>query len=490
MPDRIKQINAIWAAIAAASASICLVAIVLDDEGFSRFAGAAVPIFSGSSFLALSLWSFYERPDLLWSPLVWFFAACGVYFGLGPLIYYFGTPESIQFVNNYYPVSYSGLIETNLLNAVGVGVAARACGIANRWLPADAESSPEIDVTQVTYAKRVVLIFLAIGLPIQVFLSFPVAIGILNWTPPNAVTQMGGFIDLSLIPIYWLEHITRRTAYRILFYVLIAFELLLAIATLSKFQILLVLILGGLARLLVKPSFRDFAIAGAIMGILYIAILQPFVSYGRIILQKNNAQSTFELISALYGFTSEGQSALSVAQPGLQQWWVRIDYSNAELFAMNSFENGSPGDTISNVLYYFIPRFLDPEKPSLNPGIDFTIRVKGTAIAANSTTPCTFGEGYWDAGWVGVVGVGGIMGSLFALFTWLSRSIVVQRRFLYLPVVMFGILLGGTPDGWFGLYYIGQTIIIFSTAIILWLIEPLLMGDNKLVPEMPAPSLL
>jgi hypothetical protein len=304
------------------------------------------------------------------------------------------------------------------------------------------------------------------------------------------VAQIGGFVDLSLIPIYWLAHITRRTAYTILFYLLIAFELLLAVATLSKFQILLVLILSGLSRLLVKPNFRDFAIAGVIMGILYVAVLQPFVSYGRIILKKNNAQSTFELLSAVYGFASEGQSALSMAQPGVQQWWVRIDYANAELFAMHSFENGSPGDTISNIPYYFVPRFFYPEKPTLNPGIEFTTRVKGTAIAANSTTPCTFGEGYWDAGWIGVVGVGLIMGGLFALFTWLSRSIVIQRRFIYLPVVMFGILLGGTPDGWFGLYYIGQAIIVFSTAIILWLIEPFAMASRNLTfaPRTSSPS--
>jgi hypothetical protein len=477
MADRVRLINLIWIAIASASGALSLTASAVDDLNVYRIVGAVVPVVEGASFLALSLWTFYIKPDLLWSPLVWFFAACGVYFGLGPLIYYLGTPESIQFVNNYFPVSYEGLVRTNLLNSIGIGITAVVFGVVRKVLPADQATSPDVDLEQIRAAKRVAWIFLITGLPIQIFLSFPVAIGILDWIPPNAITQIGGFVDLSLIPIYWLGHVTHRAAYKVLFYALIGFELVLAVATLGKFQILLVVTLSGLARLLVKPNFRDFAIAGVVIGVLYIAILQPFVTYGRILLQKNNAQSTFELVSAISGFSSEGRSALSVTQPGVQQWWVRIDYANAELFAMDSFDNGSPGNTINDIPYYFIPRVFYPEKPDLNPGKDFTSRVKGTILGANSTTPCTFGEGYWNLGWLGVIAVSTIMGSLFSLFTWLAQAIISQRRFIYLPLILFGILLGGTPDGWFGLSYIGQTIIILGTAGLLWLIEPLVANN-------------
>jgi hypothetical protein len=74
------------------------------------------------------------------------------------------------------------------------------------------------------------------------------------------------------------------------------------------------------------------------------------------------------------------------------------------------------------------------------------------------------------------------MGFLFSLFTWLAQVTVSQRRFIYLPLILFGILLGGMPDGWFGLTYIGQTIIVLGTAGLLWLIEPLVADNWRSMP--------
>jgi putative exporter of polyketide antibiotics len=56
------------------------------------------------------------------SPIPWFYLTSAAYFGLGPLIFTFGTPEAISNLNysSHYPIEDQGLFEVNLLSVAGI----------------------------------------------------------------------------------------------------------------------------------------------------------------------------------------------------------------------------------------------------------------------------------------------------------------------------------------------------------------------------------
>ncbi len=50
----------------------------------------------------------------LWSPLTWFFAICGINYGLGPLIYFYGSEEGLIALDTLFVVDDPILLWTNL----------------------------------------------------------------------------------------------------------------------------------------------------------------------------------------------------------------------------------------------------------------------------------------------------------------------------------------------------------------------------------------
>ncbi|NWF73959.1 MAG: YdcF family protein, partial [Nitrospirae bacterium] len=59
------------------------------------------------------------------------------------------------------------------------------------------------------------------------------------------------------------------------------------------------------------------------------------------------------------------------------------------------------------------------------------------------------GEGYWNGGWLGVVGVGMVLGFLFSIIGPFSLRVLESRQFIFLPIVFGGILMGLRIDDWF-----------------------------------------
>src|ERR1700752_2353651 len=58
--------------------------------------------------LGTCLWGSYHfvksSPLALWTPIPWFLAACAAYFGFGPLVYHFGSAETVGFIEAFYQV--------------------------------------------------------------------------------------------------------------------------------------------------------------------------------------------------------------------------------------------------------------------------------------------------------------------------------------------------------------------------------------------------
>jgi hypothetical protein len=166
------------------------------------FANAIVPAAQGATLMALAVLFLNRNTNNIWSPIPWFLTACAVYFGFGPLIYCFGNQESVDYADAYYSVDQFGLLQTNLLNSVGISCVVLGVLLTSLFLQRGRVSIPLQHERQLDYAHRVVWIFLAIGVPINLFIGFPTKIGLLTWTPPAILAYLSSLVGLAIIPLW------------------------------------------------------------------------------------------------------------------------------------------------------------------------------------------------------------------------------------------------------------------------------------------------
>ena len=165
--------------------------------------------------------------------------------------------------------------------------------------------------------------------------------------------------------------------------------------------------------------------------------------------------------------------------PKAQLWWTRLAYSSVELFAMHEYDRGHPGTTFALAPYTLLPRFIDPSKPIMTPGLEFTYLITGDRNMMSFTGLGALGEGYWNGGWLGVVVVGIVMGVFMAAFSHFSIRTLEARIFMFLPISMAGIMLGLRIDDWFVPTYLGTTVqLLFMYLAIQYVVRPMLIGTS------------
>ncbi len=418
-------------------------------------------------------------PFAIWNPLIWFFLACCVYYGLGQLIHIFGTVDSVRRVNTLYFVDQSGLARTNLLNTVGVLVTTFTYFLIVSFLKsikkhsANLEKDMEVERYGIKEARFSIILFLSIGLPIKYIYQLPYDLGLINWVLPGAVKYLGTFTGLSIIPLYWLNK-KRGGIYRPMLIALICAELIIGFIGLAKLHVIMILIFFVLAKQLYKPSFKSLVFSGLFIALFYALVLSPFVNFTRVHLQKVTATSIGSVVQSSEAFKKRGWSVKDGAFPKAQLWWTRLAYSSSTLFAMHQYDKGHPGSTFALAPYVFIPRFIYPEKPIMTSGLDFTYLIMRSKQTRSLTGLGIYGEGYWNMGWLGVFITGVVAGVLFAIYAIVCGLVVSKYNFLYLPIAIAGITMGFRIDDWFIPAYLGTSIQLFVIySFIRFIIRPM-----------------
>jgi hypothetical protein len=90
-------------------------------------------------------------------------------------------------------------------------------------------------------------------------------------------------------------------------------------------------------------------------------------------------------------------------------------------------------------------------------GADFTQALTGEE-SGSKTGLGVFGEAYWNGGWVMLVTGCLYVGILFALFCYVSMRLLMNQEYVYIPVIMIGVLIGLRPDDWFVPTFVGGII--------------------------------
>jgi hypothetical protein len=299
----------------------------------------------------------------------------------------------------------------------------------------------------------------------------------LSWILPGAIQYLSTFSKIAIILLFALVGHGYRN-YRFLLYGLICFELVFALMSFSKLEVIQVFIAVALGRYLVRPNLRNLVAGGLLVALLYVFILSPFVTFARTAFNVLGVGTVGEVTEAVGEFGTTGKDDLAGLIPGVQGWWARFSYSNAQAFAMNDYDHGTGGGTFRLIPYTFVPRLLYPDKPLITPGRDFTYTVTGHESESN-TAPGFFAEAYWNGGWFAVFAACVYVGLVFAGFGYFVKRTIGAGKYEFLPIVMIGITMGYSPDSWFAATYFGSLIQALGLYVVLSMMAMVLFRNTR-----------
>ena len=389
----------------------------------------------------------------LWSPVPWFLVASAAYYGYGPLVFHFATPESVDYITSDFPVDERWLLRTNLLNAIGIGIVCTMVAIVMVVWPYRQERSGD-GVQEIT--ESIMWVFLVLGGTVKYLFTLPNALGLLSWVLPGSIQHLSSLVNAAIVLLLVLIH-QGKTKYRPLLYLVIGSEFIVGLMTFSKTEVIMTILGILLGRYLCKPNLRSMIASGLIMAAVYALVLSPFVSFARLASGGLGVSDVNDLQTTVEEYDRVGKDALATLNPGVQGWWTRLCYTPVQAFVMDSYDAGGGGETFALVQYVFLPRFLSEDKPIMTPGRELTKLLTGDDTLGH-TGVGVFGEAYWNGGWPMVIGACTYLGILFGLVGRFSTAMVSNGQYVYIPLILLGITAGLRPDDWFVSSYVGSVV--------------------------------
>lgn len=387
-------------------------------------------------------------PVRLWFPITWFLLTAAVYYGFGPMLYYFGTAETIDYSDAYYYVEVDQLYRANMLNLTGI-VSVMSAYLASQRLMKISSSKLVTDYRSEEMRRalwRISIIFVSIGLPVKFLLVMPRSLAISSAVVPGSIAMFATFSTLALVPLFILYRFNRSN-YALPFYTLLFLEGVSAFIQLSKLEVLKIVILLLMGAVLTGTRFKRIVIIGLISAGVYGLVLTPLITLSRINYSSTGLTSVADTQSALQDYASNGREDAADLMGGVESWWSRLNYANAQSFAMDAYDQGLPGDTFALALYAFVPRIVYPDKPLMNSGADFNMLVNDNPDSQSS--PGMFAEAYWNGGWLFALFTFIFMGVLYWVLEMYTYDKLERSKLVYLPVVWIGLFSAIQQDSWF-----------------------------------------
>ena len=389
------------------------------------------------------------NPLLLWTPLPWFLTVSAVFFGLGPLLFTFGSETTIYSMS-HFPTD---LFQTNILNAVGLACVCGAYALTTRFHPHWHAGNGNDRHT--ASAETAAYLFLGIGLPFNYFVVLPYEFGLLPFVLPGSLFLLGQLVGLGLFIVGLLS--TRNSRWCLFLYSLAAIELTLAFLRFNKTAMVCVPIMVAMGQFMATRKLRVLFRGAAVVVVIYL-VACPVVSNARLRIVDmvgNHYQIPLgERLGVARDALGDFIHQDSGASDEKQAWWTRLCYAQMQTFAMDAFDAGKTGETYSNAAVAVIPRMLWPGKPNITAiALDFNEQMFGFRGSASGCG--FFAEAYWNGGWPMVALICAFVGALLACLSRLMIVRMARNEWLFLPCAFLGIRMGMSVDGFLVPSYIG-----------------------------------
>ncbi len=419
--------------------------------------------------ILFSLILFYDKniAFFLFTPLFWYKLILVLFFGVGPLAYYFGTPLTIYFMNTYYFANETTITKISIIYLLSTLIVDIIFLALNR-----AFTFPDQFSLKKINRKLLLFLSLATGLISKYLIILPASL--LGISVYGILYSFSSFIWIGLFLSYDIG--IKNFKYKILFYSLIILEIIHSFAFLTKQSLFMTILFSSIIIFFYNKNFKNLFLTAVISAFLYVTVIQNLF----LILRSSgenfglaSSQDVGMAIDVIQELPEISTMPLGKDYGALQSWWDRLSYIKYQGYAVDAYDAGNPGKSFDNFKYIFIPRIIYPDKPNLNPGKEYHSLVTGkfNEEVPNSVGPGIFVEAYWNGGWLYVV-LTSVYLSVLLFFA--SKIIIKNLKEKNYTILLFGvnaIYIGRSIDSWFvGQYggFVFNMIIIYSLFLIIY----------------------
>ena len=404
-----------------------------DDGAILKWANILGPILFVCIIVSLFFRTLRKQALLFWTPYGLFLAHSVLFYGVGPLFFHFGSPESVeQFQSGYLQLSEFELLRTNNLNVVGTIFVLLGIYAATKFKGIGG-SLKKLARNKILSVKPEVVAgsFLVFGLSLKYFVVLPAAFGVIDVVVPGILTSLP-LAELGLFVASFLAA-KRKGIWLLLLWTFLPINMFIAVLTFSKKSVVLTLLFPALGAFLYHRKILRLCTWVVVIGLIFY-VLQPIVHAGRYQIAENTGTiyraSLPERFVILDSTLQEGASE----SVGTNSSFQRLSYSGPQAFAMRLYDSGRPGDTLRSAWVVFVPRAIWPNKPvGIGPGqMFYNLASGGTGTHLGLTV---YGDAYWNFGWAGVACLSSLMGLTFGIMSRLSIRWLAAGAFAYLPAI-------------------------------------------------------
>lgn len=393
-------------------------------------------------FITLIINRVINAKEMILSPYVFFLVGSLIFFSLSPLAFYFGPDEvknNLKF--GYYYIDNYKIARTNILNIVSFIFIIISYISYNPNINFH-KSHVKFDI------KYIAIIFIISGGVINYFYILPYEFGIVNNPPYGFISSLVNLIDLGFCLIFYLKFSGNKCLVTKIVY-LFPMHLIFMIFTFSKTSTLIPLLLAFIGIFLGNKKYK-YLILGVVISLFLYFLLQPLIIHSRSEIYNrtgNISHATFseriELVSDY--ITTSNVQVTNESKNGSS--FERLIYTGPQAFVMNEYDNNRSVNNLKNVINLFIPRFIWPDKPSyVGPGLYLYSLVSNNDLNVYLGLS-VYGDAYWSMGWGGVLIFSIFFGVLLKFLSSISYLIVLNKDYIYLPIVFLSLnmaLLGVT----------------------------------------------
>jgi hypothetical protein len=389
-----------------------------------------------------------SNPANIQHPLPWFLLASAAYFGFGPTVYLWGADGTLKLLNAFFPVTDADLVQTALVNYAGVFVAAGTAGALGRhWRTPQPICIPQVKATTLAF------LLVAVGLTARYALVLPN-----EWAASaDGGQSLGMWVQLASLSKAGLAATAFVASERRGSWLLVLCGVALldggwALLAANKLELLLSIVSVGFGFCLQRRNLRPLVVT--LIGSIALYLL---VATATLVLREElraSATASFSSRLSILWNVVQGRDQSAGREyyqsQGVQIWWMRLSYANAQSFAMRQYESGNPGDSIVAGLVTPVPRVLWPNKPAVD-AYGTTFHESITGMRASAASPGIFVESYWNGGWPFVFAIAAILGVVFHAFGSYAQRRLSSGALIALPVALSIIRCALRPDAWFSL---------------------------------------
>lgn len=408
------------------------------------------------SFFVLCIFLAYkivrQQAWLIWSPMPWFLLASAVYFGFGPLIYFFGNDAARQYCQSVYPVTVEDLFHVTFLNGLGVFLVFAVWFFRTKQMPSAKPRALKHDAV-----LRAMIFFYAVGVPVRLVTSLS-NWGLVDFVMPGYVGILANFTSAGLVLLTTIS-LRRGGAWWFLCCAMVILDLTAAMGTFSKLPIIFSLMPCIFGYMLFRPGVRSLPWVIVYLGSVYL------VSSSYAIFCYNSGLATSTLTgraNLIESYFDSDHDRVDNSLYESQAWWARLDYANVQVFAAKEYSQGRPGDSFALALIAPIPRVFWKDKPIIESGYGFYKRLTGQTSASFGMG--FFAEAFWNGGWVFVILSSVAIGWLFGVVTVFIGQEQSFGNIWVLPIALLWIKGGGRVDGWIHTEIVGPG--VFTLVLI------------------------